>query len=164
MNLIIHLRDKDMKTEEAKKFKEALTVADFKRLCESSLPPDVFDMLADHVIPTLTANRHIIDWDLVKVIDCKYWICDTSGDKVRMLTDSECAEYIWGKDTGDYDELRRQTDLLVYGLLQEKRKVSRLSDHLQGCLDAWPTDAGPLGAEKAYCAAENLLKELTPQG
>jgi hypothetical protein len=123
---------------EIKKFKEAALVADFKRLCEASLPPDAFDILVDNIIPTLVANRHIIDWDLVKVIDCRYWICDMSGDKVRMLTDSECAEYIWGKGEADL-----------------------LADCLQECIDSWPADGGPLGAEKAYCRAENLLKLRT---
>jgi hypothetical protein len=31
-----------------------------------------------------------------KVIDGKYWRCDSQGKKQRLLTDKECADYIWG--------------------------------------------------------------------
>jgi hypothetical protein len=35
----------------------------------------------------------------IENFDGKWWYINDKHEKVRMLTDKECAEYIWGKDT-----------------------------------------------------------------
>lgn len=86
-----------MKTEE-KKAEEQNIIQKFLELCVPSLEPDLYTVLADSIVPVLKETRGLISYDLVIVRDGKHWLTNHTGTLDRLLTDIECANYIWLAD------------------------------------------------------------------
>ena len=83
------------------KAEEKQIVKEFQKMCESSLEPDKYSFLMDEILPALVNTRKAlkesnIDWDDVEEIDGKLHLNAGIGHGLRLLTDEEAADYIWG--------------------------------------------------------------------
>ncbi len=82
-----------------------------------------------------------IDYNLVSEHDGKWHLHDTDGNKVRLLTDKECADYIWGKDSKPKQGMYDETPLIRIGNITIRENQNPVDD----CV--WMEDNGVNGGK-----------------
>lgn len=146
-----------MKSEQ-QKFKEQSTIKDFVALCVPSMEPDSYTFLVEKLIPFLRDARGLLDYDLVDEYDGKLHLHDTDGNKVRLLTDGECADYIWGKDP------KRELTPLEQCLLDSLHMIKDTATSYDSVYHEHEMPAGCISSDSLFIVLAEIRKHFDKLG